>query len=115
MTVTEPAIGEVRRSDGRVELSFSVPESLLYLRGHFPGFAILPGVVQVDWAIRYGRQYFGVGSAAATIVQVKFRKPIRPGRPFDLRLDYSGEQRRLSFEYGDEEGLYSSGRVVFDA
>jgi 3-hydroxymyristoyl/3-hydroxydecanoyl-(acyl carrier protein) dehydratase len=115
MTVTEPAIREVRRSVGKVELSLSVPESLLYLRGHFPGFAILPGVVQVDWAIRYGRQYLGVGSAAATTVQVKFRKPIRPGRPFELRLDYNGEQRRLSFECGDEEGLYSSGQVVFAA
>jgi hypothetical protein len=48
-------------------------------------------------------------------VQVKFRKPIRPDRPFDLRLDYSVEQRRLSFECRDEDGVYSSGQVVFDA
>ena len=115
MSVTEPAIRDVRRFGGAVELSLSVPKTLLYLSGHFPGFAVLPGVVQLDWAIRYGRQYLGLGSAAAKTVQVKFRKPIRPDRPFDLRLDYSVGQRRLSFECRDEDGVYSSGQVVFDA
>jgi len=108
-------IRDVRRSGGGVDLSLSVPKTLLHLSGHFPGFAVLPGVVQLDWAIRYGRQYLGLGSAAAKTVQVKFRKPIRPDRPFDLRLDYSVEQRRLSFECRDEDGVYSSGQVVFDA
>jgi 3-hydroxymyristoyl/3-hydroxydecanoyl-(acyl carrier protein) dehydratase len=115
MSVTEPAIRDVRRFGDGVELSLSVPKTLLYLSGHFPGFAVLPGVVQLDWAIRYGRQYLGLGSAAAKTVQVKFRRPIRPDRPFDLRLDYSVEQRRLSFECRDEDGVYSSGQVVFDA
>jgi 3-hydroxymyristoyl/3-hydroxydecanoyl-(acyl carrier protein) dehydratase len=115
MTPTVPAIREVRHAGSGVELALSVPPDLLYLRGHFPGFAVLPGVVQLDWAIRYGREYLGLGSAAAKTVQVKFRKPIRPGRPFALRLDYDSEQRRLSFECRDEEGIYSSGQVVFAA
>jgi 3-hydroxymyristoyl/3-hydroxydecanoyl-(acyl carrier protein) dehydratase len=115
MIPTEPAIREVHHAEGSVALFLSVPPDLLYLRGHFPGFAVLPGVVQLDWAIRYGRAYLPVGRAAAKTIQVKFRKPIRPDRPFEMRLDYSAEKRRLSFECRDEEGIYSSGQVVFEA
>lgn len=114
MTQTEPVLCGIRQSERAVELSLSLPQTLLYLQGHFPGFAVLPGVVQLDWAIRYGRQYLGIARTAAKTVQVKFRKPIRPDRPFELRLDYSPEQRRLSFECRDEAGIYSSGQVVFD-
>jgi 3-hydroxymyristoyl/3-hydroxydecanoyl-(acyl carrier protein) dehydratase len=115
MHVIEPAIREVRRSAGGVELSLLVPKTLLYLRGHFPGFAVLPGVVQIDWAIRYARQYLGLGGAAAKTVQVKFRRPIRPDRRFALRVDYDAARRRLSFECRDAEALYSSGQIVFES
>jgi 3-hydroxymyristoyl/3-hydroxydecanoyl-(acyl carrier protein) dehydratase len=35
-----------------------VPPTLEHFRGHFPGFPILPGVVQLDWAVRFGRLHF---------------------------------------------------------
>ena len=114
MTPTEPNLRAIRQSGRAVELSLSVPETLLYLQGHFPGCPVLPGVVQLDWAIRYGRQYLGLAKTAAKTVQVKFRRPIRAERRFDLRLDYNPEERRLSFECRDGEGVYSSGQVVFD-
>lgn len=113
MTVTEPVIRDVRRADARVELNLLVPESLFYLQGHFPGFPILPGVVQLDWAVRYGRQYLPVGAAPAKTVQVKFRKPIRPNGQIDLALTYLAQRQLLSFECRDDEGLCSSGQIVF--
>jgi 3-hydroxymyristoyl/3-hydroxydecanoyl-(acyl carrier protein) dehydratase len=113
LSATEPVIRGVRRSLDGLSLSLSVPRTLLYLQGHFPGFAVLPGVVQVDWAIRYGRQYLPLGAGAAKTIQVKFRKPIRPDLAFDLWLAYGAEQRRLSFECRDEGTLYSSGQIVF--
>ena len=96
MTVTEPAIRGVRRTDERVDLHLQIPESLFYLQGHFPGFPILPGVVQIDWAVRYGRQYFPIGAAPAKTLQVKFRKPIRPNQQIDLALTYLAARQRLS-------------------
>ncbi len=113
MSEMEPVIRGVRHGDGRVELGLLVPASLFYLQGHFPGYPILPGVVQLDWAVRYGRQYLPVGAAPAETVQVKFRKPIRPDQHIDLALTYLAERRRLSFECRDGEGLCSSGQIVF--
>jgi 3-hydroxymyristoyl/3-hydroxydecanoyl-(acyl carrier protein) dehydratase len=113
MSVTEPHIRDVQRSASGLSLRFSVPTGLLYLEGHFPGFAILPGIVQIDWAIRYARRYLLLGPAPAASLQVKFRKPIRPERPLELRLAYATDRRRLSFECRDETDLCSSGQVVF--
>ena len=60
----EPAVLAVRSSEGRAELDLVVPPDLLYCRGHFPNRAILPGVVQIDWAILLGRRHFQLGPSA---------------------------------------------------
>lgn len=111
--VLDPAILDVAATEDRVELRFSVPDDLFYLRGHFPGFPVLPGVVQLDWAIHYGRQYFPIGDGPAKTVQIKFRKLIHPNAAILLELTYLRERQRLSFEIRDEEGIFSSGRIGF--
>ncbi|HZB90470.1 MAG TPA: hypothetical protein VE397_03445 [Stellaceae bacterium] len=109
---TEPTIREVRRSEKSVELALLAPRSMLYFSGHFPGHPILPGVVQVDWAIRLARRFLSLEKAAARSIQVKFRKPMPPETAMVLALaiDAGG---RLAFEYRDGEGICSSGRIGF--
>ncbi|HWG79777.1 MAG TPA: hypothetical protein VN681_08390 [Stellaceae bacterium] len=114
MSDTEPLIRDIRHADARIDLQLFLPESLLYLQGHFPGLAILPGVVQLDWAIRYARRYLGIGDAAAATVQVKFHRPIRPNRQIELSLAYAAERKRLSFECREAAEVCSSGQIVFD-
>lgn len=114
MSATEPLIRDIRQAHARIDLQLFLPESLLYLQGHFPGLAILPGIVQLDWAIRYGRRYLGIGDGAATTVQVKFHRPIRPNREIALSLCYAAERKRLSFECREAAEVCSSGQIVFD-
>jgi 3-hydroxymyristoyl/3-hydroxydecanoyl-(acyl carrier protein) dehydratase len=111
--VIEPAIGAVRRSGAVTELSLRAPASLLYFDGHFPRFPILPGVVQVDWAIRLGRRYLALDAVPARTIQVKFRKPISPDVELTLALSLADAGRRLAFEYRDAQGIYSSGQIGF--
>jgi len=114
MSATEPLIRDIKHAEARVDLQLFLPESLLYLQGHFPGLAILPGVVQLDWAIRYARRYLAIGDAAARTLQVKFHRPIRPNQQIELSLAYAAERKRLSFECRDAAELCSSGQIVFD-
>ena len=111
--VLGPDILDVLRTGDRAELSLNIPTTLFYLRGHFPGLPVLAGVVQLDWAIRFGRQYFPIGESSAKTVQIKFRKLIHPGVPVRLNLRYAHDRQRLSFEICDAEGLFSSGRIGF--
>jgi 3-hydroxymyristoyl/3-hydroxydecanoyl-(acyl carrier protein) dehydratase len=112
-----PEIVEVARTDERVELKLIIPESLLYFRGHFPGFALLPGVVQLDWAIQYGRDYFALGQVASEVasneIQIKFRRPIRPNHRVTLTLKHLPARSSIQFDYTDDGGACSSGRIRF--
>lgn len=108
---TQPKITAVRPLDNSVELDFDLPDELLYFQGHFPNFPILPGVTQIDWAIRYADEYLGTAIKAGCDFQVKFRSVIRPGKLITLALRISDRGHRMAFEYSNEDGVLSSGSV----
>lgn len=109
---TEPAICALRRSAEAVELELLAASSMLYFSGHFPGYPILPGVVQVDWALQLGRRYLSLGAASARSIQVKFRRPMPPAIVMTLSLSL-GRHGQLAFEYRDADGVCSSGKIGF--
>ena len=111
--VTEPMLLDTRRSEGRAEIDLVVPATLSYFRGHFPGFPVLPGVVQLHWAIAFGRRSFALGAAPPDTVQVKFRSVIAPDERICLVLNHDASRRKLSFEYRDANAVRSSGVVTF--
>jgi 3-hydroxymyristoyl/3-hydroxydecanoyl-(acyl carrier protein) dehydratase len=90
------------------------PESPVFL-GHFPGDPVLPGVIQVDWAIRFGEACFGPLGAFMGLEQLKFLEPVRPGPglALALALDRSGPGPRLRFSYQVDSGRKSSGTILF--
>ncbi len=108
---TEPEVQAVRRIENGVELDLLLPEDLFYLQGHFPGFPILPGIAQIDWAVRYADQHLGTALGAARDIRVKFRSVIQPGEMITLGLRLSRAKRRLNFEFRNENGVLSSGSV----
>jgi hypothetical protein len=81
--------------------------------GHFPGDPVLPGVLQVDWALRFGAQAFGPLGRFAGLDQVKFLAPVRPGCEVELRLAWDPGKGLLSFQYLGAAGRLSSGLARF--
>ena len=111
----EPIVRRSRHLEQGFELWLHVPESLDYFRGHFPGFAVLPGVVEIDWALLLARRYLAMPAGAAVSMRVKFAKPIRPGAELKLALEYSVAARELRFAYSASNFSYGSGRIEIDA
>jgi 3-hydroxymyristoyl/3-hydroxydecanoyl-(acyl carrier protein) dehydratase len=110
--VREPDVLDQRIAGAHAELLLHIPETLAYFTGHFPGFAILPGVVQLDWVMLFARRLLSVSPTATTRkMRVKFAKPIRPGADITLTLDYAATGHRLRFEYRDPQSFYGSGRI----
>ena len=81
--------------------------------GHFPGAAILSGLLQVDWAIRLGRETYGITGAFRALEHLKFQAPIGPGEPLELHLDWQAAKGHLGFVYQGIEGRKSKGSAVF--
>jgi acyl-CoA synthetase (AMP-forming)/AMP-acid ligase II/3-hydroxymyristoyl/3-hydroxydecanoyl-(acyl carrier protein) dehydratase len=97
----------------RMLLELTVPADLLYFDGHFTVAPVLPGVVQVDWAIHYGRRYFGLDGQFGGINALKFQQMISPQQPVRLELVHDRAKGSINFRYFSEAGVHASGRILF--
>jgi hypothetical protein len=104
-------------------LTLALDPDLLAFQGHFPGDPILPGVVQVDWAIRFGTEAFGPLGRFCGLDQVKFLGLIRPGERVELQLGWAPDPvaegapggGMLRFKYLVEGVVRSTGAARFAA
>jgi len=112
---TEPLVDSINRDGHSLAATLRIPADLLYLRGHFPVAAVLPGVVQVDWAIRLGRKYLDLSGHFMKMENIKFKKVIRPDALLQLSLaaTMTQEGSKLYFEFRSEKGMHSCGRIFF--
>jgi acyl-coenzyme A synthetase/AMP-(fatty) acid ligase len=109
----KPAVRELESEPGRLLLELVVPPDLLYFDGHFDVAPVLPGVVQVDWAIFYGRRHFALPAAFRGIQALKFQQMIQPGVAVRLELVHEQAKECLHFRYLSDAGAHASGRILF--
>jgi acyl-coenzyme A synthetase/AMP-(fatty) acid ligase len=104
-------------ADGSVRLELDIHPELEAFRGHFPEAPLLPGVVQVDWAIREGERRFGALGVFRGLKALKFQRPISPGMRVTLtlsRLPAKGDSKGdLAFAYDTPAGRHSAGQAQF--
>lgn len=98
-----------------IELRLNIRADLPYFNGHFPEQAVLPGVTQLDWAVRLGCEHFGYNAAIANIEVLKFQQLILPGQEVTLSISNNAAKAKLTFAYNDGENRYASGRIAFDS
>ena len=114
MTTTQPRIIRETIDPPRADFELVVPEDLCYLQGHFPGRPVLPGVVQVHWAITLAKQALHLQAEFTGIKALKFHRIIEPLKPLTLTLEHSAEPNRLGFSYSSERGKHSQGSILFE-
>lgn len=105
-----------RQADpGRIRFTLGIPASLNVFAGHFDGAPIVPGVVQIHWALKLASQYLREISPQdiAHMEAVKFQHVMVPGNELALELELSTS--KLLFVFQAPQGTdvrYSSGKVV---
>ncbi|MCP1474057.1 acyl-coenzyme A synthetase/AMP-(fatty) acid ligase/3-hydroxymyristoyl/3-hydroxydecanoyl-(acyl carrier protein) dehydratase [Pseudomonas sp. EB276 TE3739] len=107
-----PEVLEQSESAGEWSLQLSVPPDLAYFSGHFPKAPVLPGVVQVEWALNLGRQLLNLDGAFAGMEVLKFQQLVRPGDEIQLHLRFDAERGKLYFAYRNDTATCSSGRIL---
>lgn len=115
-----PTIVRTETTASGVKLTLKVPAGLAYFPGHFPVHAILPGVVQIDWAIHFGRQHFPLLPQFCKMEALKFQAIIEPEQDITLQLEHKPaadpqQPGKLLFSFDSSRGRHSSGRIVFAA
>jgi acyl-coenzyme A synthetase/AMP-(fatty) acid ligase/3-hydroxymyristoyl/3-hydroxydecanoyl-(acyl carrier protein) dehydratase len=110
-----PEVLEQVESAGEWSLQLSVPPDLAYFSGHFPKAPVLPGVVQVEWALNLGRQLLNLTGPFAGMEVLKFQQLVRPGDEIQLHLRFDLERGKLYFAYRNDTATCSSGRILLGA
>jgi 3-hydroxyacyl-[acyl-carrier-protein] dehydratase len=97
----------------QVRLDLHIPIELAYFPGHFPKLPVLPGVVQIDWAVRYARQHLTLSEHFSALEHIKFQSLVLPDAKLELLLTWDEQKNQLEFSYTTSERKYSSGRIAF--
>lgn len=103
----------LERSATQARAERSVEAGLAAFEGHFPGAAVLPGVVQMAWAIEAGREAFGLSAPVGRIEALKFQQLVRPAMRLTLALEWDAAARKLLFRYTSDAGTHASGRLCY--
>jgi len=96
-----------------VTLDLHVTPDIAHFAGHFPGAALLPGVVQVDWAVFFARRHLALTGHFSALENLKFLGVILPGTKLQLSLTWDAARQRLEFAYATPQRKYSTGRILF--
>jgi len=107
-----PRILERSGDEQQLRLLLALDADLPFFSGHFPGQAVLPGVAQLDWAIRFGCEHFGYATEVANLEVLKFQQLMLPETKIELVLNNQPEQHKFSFSYQLGDSRFASGRVL---
>jgi 3-hydroxymyristoyl/3-hydroxydecanoyl-(acyl carrier protein) dehydratase len=113
--IVDPIVIDCRMRPSGAAVDLVVPEDLHYLRGHFPGMPIVPGVVQIKWAIALARLHLHAGPAFRGMEALKFQQVMHSGARVTLDLEYADAAGKLYFSFSSESTRYSSGRLLLRA
>lgn len=112
-TNTEPTLLNINTTPTTAELTLQLPSELTYFQGHFPEAAILPGVAQLDWAIKFAAQHLQCQGEVKSVEVLKFQVVLMPEQQVTLKLEKK-HAHKFTFSYHSEKGQHASGRIVLN-
>ena len=105
-----PSITAIEHKTDSVLLDLTINAELRCFKGHFDDFAVVPGVVQLDWAIAFAREYLAMPGDVLNISVLKFQKLLLPEMKVQLVIDKKSSEK-FSFCYFKDDDKFASARV----
>ena len=98
--------------ENTVTMELFIPKEISWFKGHFPEQAVLPGVVQSNWACELAQYCFDLENFSK-LSNLKFKSMILPEKTLQLKLVYKPEKHSVAFEYSDSTDTFSTGLLIF--
>ncbi len=93
----------------RAEFELFIPSTLFWFLGHFPSQPILPGIVQLHWALFLAKDAGLPVPVSAQDFQVKYQAMVLPEMYVHLSVMGSEERGIFNFKYINNDQIFSSG------
>lgn len=110
---TFPRLLSVLSEEGGYRLLVLVDSDLEWFEGHFPGTPVLPGVVQLHWAVQVSRSLFGIETTPGAVDRLKFQNVVAPPRVIELQVGRP-DRGRIPFTFRSLDVTHSSGTLRID-
>jgi acyl-CoA synthetase (AMP-forming)/AMP-acid ligase II len=108
-----PEVLEEFRGRSSLERLCLVPRDLSCFPGHFPDLPVVPGVLQLDWAMELVAELLDATPRIEAIESLKLLAPLEPGGRFRIRVRVAPEAR-VDLKIWSEGAEHARGRVRLD-
>ena len=108
----EPFVLEARRLADGWEADLVFDPDAVYFQGHFPGFPLLAGVVELGVAHHFAEALLGRALVLKTVRKMKFSGMVHPGEVVRLSLKCASPGS-VSYRYQKQEAICASGVMEF--
>lgn len=107
-----PRVLQSANLDNGIRLLLEINGSLSAFEGHFDSAPIIPGVIQIQWALNFNNQYLSpiTPLAIERIDALKFQQVIQPNSEVELQLERV--DNKLVFSFSSNEQKHSSGKFL---
>ena len=110
--MTEPFTENEERTPTTYAADLTFDRDAAYFKGHFPGFAVLPGVVQLGTAHRFAESIIGSSRPLRAVKKMKFSHVLQPGETVHFTLTKKTDDE-FAFDYRKGDVPCASGVLCF--
>jgi 3-hydroxymyristoyl/3-hydroxydecanoyl-(acyl carrier protein) dehydratase len=104
-----PKLVAVIQNDGEMVFEIYISPDLPCFAGHFPEFAILPGVLQIDWVMQLVMAHWPDLGHFSGMDILRFARPILPGQRVMLKIQR--DVQRINFAWLLMENMDKSNSI----
>lgn len=106
-----PEKTKITTNESEICAEFNIDESLPYLEGHFDKKAVLPGVVQIGWAIACVESSRGIEFSFHSLKSIKFTSLVLPPTEMKMTIKFDEKKGMIKFQSHTPKGKCASGII----
>ena len=107
LNISLPLVLKYKKDNDSACFKLFFSKNCNFFAGHFDGFPVVPGVIQLYFANKFAKEAFKCEVLESPVKKIKFSHIIKPDEEIDLKLSLEG--KNISYNYCRDDIIYSCG------